>query len=106
MQAAPALTSFRRGAWALLILNIADIVITILAIRAGATEGNPLAAFLINTHAIYPLKVLVPGVVVFGAYWKKGEAIDELAVRRLWFILGIYALTIVVNLMTWARYSG
>ena len=106
MKAAPALTSFRRGAWALMVLNIADIVVTILAIRAGATEGNPLAAFLIHTHAIYPLKVLIPGVVIFGAYWRGGDEIDELAVRRLWFVLGIYALTIVVNLLAWARYSG
>jgi len=31
-----------------LITQIADIVTTVLAVRAGATEGNPLIAMLIN----------------------------------------------------------
>lgn len=105
MKAAPPLVSFRRAAWLLLVLNVADIAITVLAIRAGAHEANPLARFLIETKAIFPLKVLIPTVVIVGAYWRDGADIGELEARRVWFVLGIYCLVIVLNLFTWYHYT-
>lgn len=88
--------------WLILILNILDIVITVLAIRAGASEGNPLAKFLIDTHLIYPLKVAIPGFLIYQIYRiKNPEDVGEIDARRAWCVAGFYILVVVFNVLTW-----
>lgn len=105
-------------------LNGLDIITTLLCLRSGGVEGNPLAKFLLDYHLLWPSKIFLPiftvALVVFGktiddaiaARWKRLRPrwlprvnlpdLSAFAVHNLaWFVCGVYSLVVVLNTLTY-----
>lgn len=96
----PVITTFRRAAWWIFFANIVDLLLTLRALKHGHIEGNPLAAFLIDTHLIIPLKILIPGFFLLGGYWTRMSCkLTEVSARRAWWIAGVYFTVLVVGVL-------
>lgn len=88
----------------ILILNIFDLGTTFYALANGATELNPISKWLIETKLLIPFKLGACGAILYGAFKVHkpfGKALFGLC--ALWWIAGIYSLTIVLNFVTILR---
>lgn len=101
-------------------LNALDILTTVLCLRAGGVEGNPLADFLLQYHLLWPSKVFLPALAVvlvvfedsLSSWWAAHRPswlprvvlpdLSPFAVNNLaWFVAGIYSLVVVMNTLTY-----
>lgn len=101
-------------------LNALDILTTVLCLRAGGVEGNPLANFLLKYHLLWPSKVFLPALAVvlvvcgdqMTQWWRAHRPswlprinlpeLSPFAVHNLaWFVAGIYSLVVVMNTLTY-----
>ena len=77
-------------------LNALDLVTTKLALDRGATEGNPVAAFMLT----YP-GLLIASKVLLCAGLLAGALLHREITQRLlaaaWFVPGVYSLVVVLN---------
>lgn len=83
------------AAWLIVALNVFDVVITFIAISRGASEGNPLSAWLITTRALVPLKLGVSAFAAWGLLRKEPITLWTLCIA--WAVIGIYSLTAALN---------
>lgn len=89
----------RNAGLAIVALNVADIITTTVAISRGATEGNPMAAlFVSNLPLFVAIKVLFP-VAVALRMWSTRHRTTPMLLAAMWWVVGVYSLAIVVNLM-------
>lgn len=76
-------------------LQILDIVTTYTAIKmVGASEGNPLAVWLVDTYMIVAAKAFVVLLIVWFAALKPATVRTTAA---SWFCVGTYVLAVVLN---------
>jgi hypothetical protein len=89
----------------LVVLNVADVVLTRAAIAAGASELNPISRSFIEHGALaYGIKFSVPTLVLLAALRRRTRArIDVIHVAAIWTIVGIYLMVVFVNAVTWAH---
>ena len=102
------------------VLNGFDILTTILCLRQGGIEGNPLSNFLLQNHLLWPSKVFLPlfaltAVIAGDSMTRAWQSIrpswlprlnlpdlSPLAVHNLaWFVCGVYSLVVVMNTITY-----
>ena len=81
---------------ALVVLNLADVITTHAFLSAGVDEGNPVGRLLIGSHTMEIAKAAV--LIILGRRAWKGQ-IQLGAVCAMWFVTGVYACAICVNLM-------
>lgn len=83
---------------ALYLLNLLDLVSTLLALSWGAVEMNPIVAFLMGIHpALFPLVKIVPAY--FLCRWLARNAKESSAARGRYIgIVIIYAAVVANNL--------
>lgn len=81
----------------LLALQVGDIASTYYALNHGANELNPIAQFLIDTHLIIPSKILIVGMIIWGA--AKDRIKHLWSVCAIWFIAGLYTMVVFMNLL-------
>lgn len=90
------------------VLNVLDFLTTITAFHYGATEGNPIAKFLLGYGLLWPTKALVTivmvGAILIQRYHTKTKPFQLNQVCFMWFVTGIYACVILVNTLTLIRY--
>lgn len=80
----------------LVVLNVADLLTTRAFLAAGALEGNPVGAFLLDrgwAGLAKGILLLLLGIRVLRAEPRVGTT------SALWFVVGVYATVITVNLM-------
>lgn len=87
-----------KGVIALFVLNALDLVLTYTALAMGATEGNPLAVWLIETKLGIILKMGICLIAVAGLLVRPKTTV--LMLCATWFTVGIYALVCILNLAT------
>ena len=87
-----------KGVIALFVLNGLDLVLTYWALALGASEGNPLAVWLIETKMGIVLKLGICLIAVAGLYVRPKTTVLQLCAT--WFTVGIYALVCVLNAAT------
>jgi hypothetical protein len=95
------------AAAALIVLNVLDIVITRRALAAGASELNPIARYFVE-HAVvaYSVKIAVPaGLFALAASRFARQRINAVHLAAIWMVVGMYVMTVVLNLVTWTRYA-
>lgn len=90
-----------RAAVALLPLSVVDIATTLVALSLGASEANPLAAWLIDLRAMPLVKVMLPTVIFLSAW--RGTTHTVRLVAASWLVVGVYACVALVNIMAIAR---
>jgi hypothetical protein len=112
--------SHLRAVVVIAVLNGLDILTTVLCLRAGGVEGNPLAQVMLDYNLLWPSKVALPllAVVLVVAHdqieaWGRAHRprwlprtnlpdLSRFAVHNLaWFVAGIYALVVVLNTLTY-----
>jgi hypothetical protein len=96
--------SHRAALWAIAYFNVGDVVLTKLALDRGASEGNPISAFLLDHSLLWPSKALL--MMVFGslAFSPRTRLATETETRRSWFVAGLYSCVVLVNTLTLWRY--
>lgn len=78
----------------LLVLNVADIVLTEILIGRGGVEMNPVAdALMASNLAVVAKLVLVAALAV--RFVRHGPKVITLC--ALWFVVGVYAFVVVLN---------
>ena len=90
----------------LVALNFADLALTRAALDAGATELNPVARFFVD-HAViaYTIKLGVPVAVLSLALTHRVQSrLNEVHVAVVWMIVGMYVMTVFMNVVTLTRY--
>jgi hypothetical protein len=90
----------------LVALNFVDLALTRAALDAGATELNPIARFFVE-HAViaYTIKLGVPLAVLSLALTHRVQSrLNEIHVAAVWMIVGMYVMTVFMNVVTLARY--
>ncbi len=90
------------GAIVLAILNVLDIITTYWVLSIGGIEGNPLADILIGWQLLIPVKVLVCGIIIWRS--RKAESLEGMSVAGVWAAVGVYALVVVLNVITLIGY--
>lgn len=90
------------GAILILLFNIFDIILTYWAISKGASEANPLMAWLVETKWMIPLKISIATFIVYAAD-RHREKTNMAVLCSTWLIAGVYACVVLVNLMTLMR---
>lgn len=96
-QALAARRSLRFALGVALAENVADIVTTKLALDRGAVEANPVAAFLLDWHLLWPSKVAVMLLLALVLFAR--EMPRPTQVYRAWFVAGVYCCVVAVNLL-------
>lgn len=86
------------------VLNVLDIVTTTAALRMGADEGNPVAAFLIDRHLLVPAKVVLCGTVVAGIRYRRRRPVRLPSFE--WLVVGVYTLVVTLNTITITQLAG
>jgi hypothetical protein len=91
----------------LVLLNLADLYITRQALAHGASELNPIARYFVDhTFVAYLVKLCVPAAVLLMASSRRAEErLSEVHIAAIWTIVGMYLMTVFLNLVTWARYA-
>lgn len=94
-------TAIKVGVLALLLLNVLDIATTYYAIHTvGAEELNPLAAFLIHTNLLIPLKLGIVGGIVYTSLRKSYKSVLSFVnLCVLYWIVGLYTMTVFMNII-------
>lgn len=93
--------SFRLAAWWILFANVVDLLLTLRALKLGASEGNPISSFLINGHFIILIKIGIPACFLwFGYRNSTSRHLTEVSVRRAWFVAGLYFTVLIVGIIT------
>jgi hypothetical protein len=88
---------------AIAVFNLCDVITTRLALQhQGATESNPLAAFLLANGSVGLLKAGILGLLVYRVYRRRPTVAFHAV---LWFVAGFYALTVLSNLLALQRLS-
>jgi hypothetical protein len=81
------------------VLNGFDLITTYAAIAAGAHEGNPLVAWMIESRLVVVAKVVVCGFLIAGAVlarrWKRRVTLPALCAA--WAVVGVYSLVVLLN---------
>lgn len=81
---------------ALIVLNLADVITTRAFLSAGVDEGNPVGRLLISSHTMEIAKAVV--LLILGRRAWRGQ-IKLGAVCAMWFVTGVYACAVSVNLL-------
>ena len=91
----------------LVILNLADVAITREALAHGASELNPIARFFVEHAPIaYTLKLGVPVMVLLLAASRRAQdRLSEAHIAAIWTIVGIYLMTVFINVVTLLHYA-
>lgn len=90
-----------KAAILIIAFNILDIYLTLLVLDRGGSEANPFAQFLIDSHLIIPLKIILPAGVLIGFIRVKPEKLSLLNIVTAWFVAGMYFCVVLTNLMVW-----
>ena len=87
------------AAVAIIVLNLFDVLTTRVALANGAAEGNPIAALFVDHLALFlAIKVIVP-VGVALRMLRIRERTTPMLLSAMWWVVGVYSLTIVVNVL-------
>ena len=88
---------------AIAVLNLADLVSTrVLLGHPGAIEGNPLARLLLSSGRLEIVKAATLLVLIFRVPRRRPSVAFHAV---LWFVAGVYALTVISNLLVWRQYG-
>lgn len=94
------------AALAIVILNLFDVLTTRIALTNGAAEGNPIASLFVDHLWLFlAIKVVVP-VGVALRMLKIRERTTPMLLAAMWWVVGVYSLTIVVNVLGILRRTG
>ena len=81
------------------VLNVFDLITTYAAIAAGAEEGNPLVAWMIESRLVVVAKALVCGFLIVGAIlakrWRRRITLPALCAA--WAVVGVYSVVVLLN---------
>jgi len=93
------------GLVAFVLLNVGDVITTIVAIERGSTELNPLVAPLLNssnhTFVLVKLAAVVAFVAVFERSRRRVGRYLPFQVGSLLFLCTLYLLAVCINLSAW-----
>lgn len=94
-------TSMAVAVAAIALLNLADLITTIVILRhPGAIESNPLSALLLANGWVG----LIKGGMIVALVYRVPRARPTVAfLAVLWFVAGFYFLTVVSNLLALQR---
>jgi hypothetical protein len=81
---------------ALLLLNVADLVITFIVLGRGGVELNPLSAWLIEQKLIIPIKIGICLWIAFSVFFLE-RSVNKLQFKVLAVVTGIYAFVVTWN---------
>jgi hypothetical protein len=84
------------------VLQLGDLVTTLLALSQGAREANPIVALLMWLLGRVPGLVLVKLIGVGFAWWLWTLGAET----ELWLLCAIYVWVVIHNLRVWRRYRG
>jgi len=82
------------GLVVLVLLNIADVVLTRLMLRRGGIELNPVADFLLASNGALAVKLVIV-LLLYLDFRRRGPRVITLCL--LWLVAGIYVAVVVVN---------
>jgi Domain of unknown function (DUF5658) len=85
-----------RGAVILLAIQVIDLISTFILLSRGLAEMNPIAAPLLDSHWIIPVKFAIAGYFAWQA-WTKEATAERVAL--IWWITGIYTIVVSLNLL-------
>ena len=88
---------------ALVVLNAFDLITTRAFMRAGVPEGNPIAAAGLEAGWVAPFKFAALALLLVGVA-RRPPRIGSTAL--LWFVTGLYAMVVCVNLMIVREVGG
>lgn len=95
--------SYLIAATSLVVLNVADIAVTRAALQGGASELNPIARLFVDYGWVaFPVKFGVPFAVLVLAMTRQVR-LREWHVAAIWFVVGVYTLAVVLNVVTWVK---
>jgi hypothetical protein len=78
----------------LIVLNIADLVTTRMFLDRGLEEGNGLSWVLIQNGSMPWIK----SAILAGLAWRALRSVPTFgATCAMWFVVGLYAMTITIN---------
>jgi len=86
------------GAIIVTVLNSLDLILTYWALSRGATEGNPLAVWLIHTKLAIVLKLGLCAGILIGVW--RHPSTNVLGLCASWAAVGVYFLVVVLNAAT------
>lgn len=90
----------------LYLLNLADLISTLLAISHGLVERNPVVNFMLHTHPmIYPVVKLIPAYYLCDWLAQNARA-NRPARKRYAAIVCIYAAVVVWNILNIAAVAA
>lgn len=78
--------------------NLIDIGSTLYIMSLGGQELNPLAAFLMQYHLLWPFKVSIVGWIALGAWLRRHKPMQA-RVRLMWAVACIYLFVVVWNVI-------
>lgn len=84
-------------AFVLSALQVGDAVTTILAIRSGAIEKNPIAAWLMDNIGMVPALAIKVVFVSGGAIWAATHHPTQPVLIALAALIAIYAYVVIQN---------
>lgn len=80
----------------LLILNIADLIVTFIVLGRGGVELNPISAWLIQFKLIIPLKIGICLWILYSVMFIH-RSVNKLQFWVLSGVTGIYAFVVIWN---------
>jgi hypothetical protein len=79
---------------ALIVLNIADLITTRMFLNRGLNEGNGLSWVLVQNGSMPWVK----SAILAGLAWRALRSVPSFgATCAMWFVVGLYTMTITIN---------
>lgn len=76
-------------------LNVVDYLLTDIGLKNGLEESNPVMSFLFQSHGTaWAVKLIVNLAFIL---WVLTQDINERFIRMMWFIVGFFTATAIVN---------
>lgn len=82
------------GLWLLVVLNVADVVLTRLVLGRGGVEMNPLADLLLASNTTLAVKL---AIVLALAVEVRRHPPRAPVVCLIWLVAGIYLVVVILN---------
>lgn len=81
----------------IVVLNILDVITTYACLKLGASEGNPIAKWMLETGTLPFFKVAICGWLLATVMLFTPKNVSLTVVNAAWFVAGIYSFVIVLN---------